>query len=151
MKIKKILGTFLLSNIALASLLSANVPSMAASVSVNRHHTSSSILLAEINTKYVKDADKNLDSALEAMNKASKAKSDADAAHYFDIAMEHFKNAATALKQAGMLDAANKLENAIQALNDAIETDSEKQQDKLIQQATDALNQVDDAVKKALT
>ncbi len=150
MKIKKLLGTFLLSNVAIASLLSTNVPSMAASVSVN-HHTSSTILLAEINTKYVKDADKNLDSALEAMNNASKAKSDADAAHYFDIAMEHFKNAATALKQAGMLDAAKKLENAIQALNDAIETDSEKQQDKLIKQATDALNQVDDAVKKALT
>lgn len=150
MKIKEILGAILLSNIAIASFLSAN-PAMAAKVSLNHHPTSHTILLAQINSKYVKDADKNLGSALEAMNNASEAKSNEDAADYFDTAMEHLKSAAAALKSGGMPDAAQKLENAIQALNDAVETDEEKQQDKLIEQAIDALTQVDAAVKEALS
>lgn len=148
MKIKKLLGTFLLSNIAIASFFSAN-PAMAANVSVN-HHTTSSILLADIKTKYAKDADESLDSALEAMNNAADAKTDEDAAQYFDRAMEHLKNAATALKKGGMGDSAKKIENAIQALNDAVDTDEEKQQDKLIEKAIDSLNKVDEALKAAL-
>jgi exonuclease VII large subunit len=154
MKMKKLVGIFLLSNIAMpaavnyALFLSTN-PAMAASVSVN-HHTTSSTLLADIKTKYVKDADENLNLALEAMNNAADTESNEDAAQYFDTAMEHLKNAATALKKGGMGDSANKIENAIQALNDAVETDSEKQQDKLIEKAIDSLNQVDEALKAAL-
>ncbi len=154
MKIKKLLGTFLLSNIAMpaavnyALFFSAN-PAIAASVSVN-HHTTSLTLLPDIKTKYVKDADENLNSALEAMNNAADAESDEDAAQYFDTAMEHLKNAATALKKGGMGDNANQIENAIQAFTDAVDTDSEKQQDKLIQKAIDSLNQVDEALKAVL-
>ncbi|MBW4478724.1 MAG: hypothetical protein KME54_18145 [Tolypothrix brevis GSE-NOS-MK-07-07A] len=155
MKIKKILGIFLLSNIAMpavvnyAFFLSAN-PATAASVSINQSHSTSSTLLADIKTKYAKDADENLDSALEAMNNAAEAESNEDAAEYFDTAMEHLKNAATALKKGGMGDSANKIEYAIQAFHDAVETDSEKQQDKLIEKAIDSLNQVDEALKAVL-
>jgi len=149
MKIKKRLEIFLLSNIAIASFFSAN-PAIAANVSLNQSQSTSSMLLADIKTKYAKHADKNLNSALEAMNNAADAKSDADAAHYFDRAMEHLKNAATALKHGGMVDSANKIEDAIQAFNDAVETDSEKQQDKLIEKAIDSLKKVDEAVKAVL-
>jgi tetratricopeptide (TPR) repeat protein len=149
MKIKKRLEIFLLSNIAIASFFSAN-PAMAGNVSLNQSHPTSPMLLADIKTRYVKDADENLNSALEAMNNAADAKRDVDAAHYFDRAMEHLKNAATALKQGGMVDSANKIEDAIQAFNDAVDTDSEKQQDKLIEKAIDSLNQVDEALKGVL-
>ncbi|MBW4667092.1 MAG: hypothetical protein KME60_06500 [Cyanomargarita calcarea GSE-NOS-MK-12-04C] len=154
MKLEKIYRTFFLTNIAIASLIMVNFPAMATSVSISsasNRESKSVMLLAGINTKYVQEADKNLDAALEAMSNAAKTENEQEAASYFDNALQHLQNAATALKQGGMLDTALMLENAIQSLNYAIDTDSDKTQDKLIEDAINALNRVDTEIKDVLS
>jgi hypothetical protein len=154
MIIKNMFRTFLLSNLVLAGLMVSNFPAVAAKINTNNvsnNSSNSGLLLAQVNTQFVQEADEHIENALNSMNAAADAKNGSHAIKSFTTALDSFEKASKALKQAGMNDSAVKMDKCIQALSAAIDTESKEEGDKLVDTAVKYLEDVAGDIEKVLS
>jgi hypothetical protein len=153
MIIKNVFRTFLLSNLVLAGLMVTNFPATAARVNANNvsnNSSNSGLLLAQVNTKFVREADQHIENALNSMSAAAESKNGSHAIKSFTAALDYFEKASKSLKKAGMHDSAEKMDKCIQALGAAIDTASEEEGDKLVDTAVKYLEEIAVDIEKAL-
>ena len=138
MKVQNVIRTFVGLNMALAGLLIAFYPAMAASTNLADKSESvspSSILIAqeaddEIDVAALEEAAEQMEQAADALQAADESEDDAEEAEFFETAIASMDAAADSLESAGIPDAASAMDdftNAVAAA-DAAETEEEEQE-----------------------
>ncbi|WP_144050995.1 hypothetical protein [Calothrix sp. PCC 6303] len=149
------LQKLLLANVVVAGLMLAHFPAIALNPNFTKPSTSgsSSLIIAqeqEINADALNDAAEALEEAANAMSAAQETKNTKEVQEHFGRALTAMEKSSALLEQAGIPKAANAMDNAIASVKAAVEADTEAEQEKLVEEAGKALDDVVKEVEAAL-